>query len=164
MPPVTLVVGLLALPFVPLFARHAVGVDGEDWLWVVGLGGLVVSGALRGVSRIPLLPDAVRRAVFVLLGLLWGRFWVFDMQEAQFAWTLLLAPAGAVVAGTAGRRHVGLGAVVGLTAVWALMVPRAHNGCTGVSGYYGSVLVGHLVAMWAGPWLFSEPSRGRHES
>jgi hypothetical protein len=96
----------------------------------------------------------------------WAWFYVVDMRQARFAWTLLVVPAGALVGATTRRwKNVLLGAMTGLTAVWALMIPRADNGCTGVSGMYGVVLMLHpVLGLWVAPWALAGNTPGRDES
>lgn len=157
-----LVFGLFFLPFIPLLERGARHPAAEDWLWWVALVGLGLSSLLRAVMRTLQQPRFARRLLGVCLTAVWGAFFEMDLRDARFAWTLLLVPVGALLGG---RRYAMLGAFVALTAIWALMIRRADNGCTGVSGWYGAVLLLHpVLAVWPAPFLFSRGSWEIHES
>lgn len=174
------VFGLFALPTVPLLAHAGRVPAGEDGLGLLALGGLGLAALLRArdpaaaarpgppcpapPARPAPAPCAALLPGLVAAGLVlvWGSFFVMDLHRARFAWTLLLVPVGALLGG---RRHAGLGALLALTALWALLLRRADNGCTGVSEWYGRVLLLHpVLAMWPAPLLFARGSRGVHES
>lgn len=161
MPP-RLVFGLLVLPFAPLLARAGRRPSGEDWLCWFALAGLGLATVVRASFRPRRLPRFVPRLFGGVVTAAWAAFFVMDLQNARFAWTLLLVPVGALLGG---RRHAQLGAFVALTAIWVLMVPRAHNGCTGVSVWYQAVLLLHpVLAVWPAPFLFSAEPPEVHES
>ncbi|MDP2316718.1 MAG: hypothetical protein Q8P41_27735 [Pseudomonadota bacterium] len=160
--PLRLVFGLFLLPFVPLLERGASRPSDEDWAWWAALVGLGLSTLLRATLRTHPPPRFARRLFGVGVAAGWGAFLVADLHEARFAWTLLLVPVGVLLGG---RRHGLPGAFVALTAIWALMIRRADNGCTGVSGWYASVLLLHpVIAVWPAPFLFSRGSRDVRES
>lgn len=161
MPP-RCVFALFALPFVPLLVHGARRPSPDDWVWwavVVGLGlSTLVRARLRTVPR----PRFALHSFGVGVTAVWGSFFVMDLHHARFAWTLLLVPAGVVLGG---RRHAVLGAFVALTTIWALLIGRADNGCTGVSGWYASTLLLHpVLAVWPAPFLFSGGSRQVHDA
>lgn len=166
MPRLPLVYALLAAPFLPLLLRHLRSPDGGDWLWMAAFVLLTVSTLARATVRLKA-PGSGRRLLGLLPILLpWTWFFIHDLHKARFAWTLLLVPAGAAL-GALTRRwpSVALGAVLGLTVVWAMMFPRADNGCTGVSGYYGMALFYHpIFAFLPAPWLIADDWRRRDES
>jgi hypothetical protein len=153
MPPASAVVGLLLLPFVPLLARWAGGHGDDAALLILAVAGLLLSGVSRMLLRAQAPPPAATWTFVASVALLWGWFYAVDLHRARFALCLGLVPMGVLLAG---RRNAALGAVLALTAIWALMVRRADNGCTGVSNSFGAVLVLHpVLALWPAPWLLS---------
>lgn len=165
MPPVALVFGLLSAPFLDLLEHSARGGDGGEALWIPALAGLSVSCLVRAVVRLPPKPRRWSLA-FVPLALLWSWFYVVDLHAARFAWTLLVVPAAAALGMTTRRwQNVALGAVAGLTLVWVLMVRRADNGCTGVSGPFATTLLLHpLLGLLPAPWLIAGDWSARDQS
>jgi len=111
----------------------------------------------RPVARI------VRVAWWFVLVATWVNFWQADLHRAQFRITLLSIPLAAVVALaigllSKGRRFLrepsswsaaaAVGIATGLGLVWAMMVPRGHIGCTGVSTAYERTQCITLIALY----------------
>lgn len=165
MPPLALVFGLLVVPFLGLIeveARDGLR-DFPPGTWA--LGGLLVSCLLRAAFR---LPPRGRAASFALvpLALLWSWFFVVDLHEARFGWTLSVVPVAAALGGTTRRwQNVALGALFGLTVVWGWMIPRTNGGCTGVSESYSLVLLLHpFLGLFPAPWLLTGDARSHDDS
>jgi hypothetical protein len=74
---------------------------------------------------------------------------------------LLLAPAGALIGAATGRsaRAAAIGAIGGLNVVWALLVLRSDNGCTGYSAAFSATLALHpVIGIWPAPLLARAPA------
>jgi hypothetical protein len=90
---------------------------------------------------------------WLLLVLLWSRFWWLDLRHAQAAdlllFPVLVGTVTGVLAASGGYgwpRALGLGVALGLLPVWVYFWSRAANvGCIGVSDAYSDAIAGSFV-------------------
>lgn len=151
-----------ALALLPAAAVLASGLPEAGDFALFALIGAAISGGLRAALPLPPRLIALLPAACLLAAAgLWGAFFIADLHRARFAWTLLLAPAGALIGAATGRsaRAAAIGAIGGLNVVWALLVLRSDNGCTGYSAAFSAVLALHpIIGIWPAPLLARAPA------